>query len=330
MSPEALAQVLRPMQDLFKPSDYPDLLVGLGSPDDAAVYKLNDSLALILTTDFFTPVVDDPYDYGAVAAANALSDVYAMGGQPKIALNIAAFPPQLPTEVLSQVMMGMAEIVYQAGAAVAGGHTIQDKEPKAGLCVLGLAHPDRLLTKDGVRPGDLLVLTKPLGSGIITTAAKADLVSPEHFSQAVDWMKHLNQEASQVAVSLGLHGGTDITGFGLLGHAWEMAAASKVRLIFSLDRIPFMDGVRDYANEGLFPGGSAANYYAYAAQVRFSEEITEDERMLLCDAQTSGGLLLALPAEKEWAFRDEMMARGEPFWMVGQAVVGEPGIHVVC
>lgn len=330
MSPEALAQVLRPMQDLFKPADYPDLLVGLGSPDDAAVYKLNDSLALILTTDFFTPVVDDPYDYGSVAAANGLSDVYAMGGQPKIALNIAAFPPQLPTEILSQVMMGMAETVYRAGAAVAGGHTIQDKEPKAGLCVLGLSHPDRLLTKDGVRPGDLLVLTKPLGSGIITTAAKAGLASPEHLSQAVNWMRALNRGASEVAVSLGLHGGTDITGFGLLGHAWEMAAASNVGFIFSLDRVPFMDGVRDYAAEGLFPGGSAANYYAYATQVRFSEEITEDERMLLFDAQTSGGLLLALPAGKEWAFRDEMLARGEPYWVVGQAEVGEQGIRVVC
>jgi selenide,water dikinase len=252
-----------------------------------------------------------------------------MGGQPKIALNIAAFPPQLPTEVLSQVMMGMAETVYRAGAAVAGGHTIQDKEPKAGLCVLGLAHPDRLLKKDGVRPGDLLVLTKPLGSGIITTAAKAGLASPENISQAVNWMKALNREASEVAVSLGLHGGTDITGFGLLGHAWEMAAASNVGLIFSLDRIPFMDGVRDYASEGLFPGGSAANYYAYTSQIRFSDRITEDERMLLYDAQTSGGLLLAVPAEKEQAFREGMMTRGEPFWVVGQAEAGEPGIHVV-
>jgi selenide,water dikinase len=328
LSPEALAQVLRPMQDLFKPADYPDLLVGLGSPDDAAVYRLNDSLALILTTDFFTPVVDDPYDYGAVAAANALSDVYAMGGQPKIALNIAAFPSQLPTEVLSQVMMGMAETVYQAGAAVAGGHTIQDKEPKVGLCVAGLAHPAQLLTKDGARVGDKLILTKPLGSGIITTAAKVDLVSMEHLNQAVAWMKRLNRGASEVAVALGLHGGTDITGFGLLGHAWEMAAASKVGLHFSFDEIPFMEGAQGCAGEGLFPGGSAANYYTYSPQVHFLEGIGEDDRMLLFDAQTSGGLLLAVPAEKEEAFRSEMLARDEPFWVIGQAAVGEAGIRV--
>ena len=304
-------------------------MVGLGSPDDAAVYRLDSQRALILTTDFFTPVVDDPYDYGAIAAANALSDVYAMGGKPILALNLVAFPMSLPAEVLTQVMLGMAETVYKAGAVIAGGHSIQDEEPKVGLCVVGIGHPDRLLTKQGACPGDRLVLTKPLGSGIITTAAKADQAEPADVQEAVAWMKWLNRVVGEVAVELELRGGTDITGFGLLGHAWELAEASNVILRFTLDTIPWMQGALRYADEGLFPGGSAANYLAYAQHVEFNASISDEERMLLCDAQTSGGLLLCIPEEKYLQFEASMAERHEPYWLVGEVVAGQAAIQVI-
>lgn len=328
MSPDALAQVLRPLQDMFLPQDHPDLLVGLGSPDDAAVYRLDNERALILTTDFFTPVVDDPYDYGAIAAANALSDIYAMGGKPFIALNLAAFPARLPPEILTHVMIGMAETVRSSGAVIAGGHTIMDEEPKIGLCVAGFAHPDRLLAKSGVQAGDQLVLTKPLGSGIITTAAKIDRVNPDDLTEAVKWMKHLNRAAGEIAVDLRLRGGTDITGFGLLGHAWEMAEASQVTLRISSDSIPWMSGARQYACEGFFPGGSASNYSAFHDQIIYDGWFDEDLKMLLFDSQTSGGLLLAVPPEKIGDFQKMMERRRENFWVIGVAEGNRAGIRV--
>jgi selenide,water dikinase len=324
-----LAHVLRPLQRLFSPADYPDLLVGLGTPDDAAVYRLDGERALIFTIDFFTPIVDDPFDYGAIAAANALSDIWAMGGQPLLALNLVAFPSDLSPYVLTQVTRGMAETVRSAGAAIAGGHSIKDSEPKVGLCVAGTAHPDHLLTKDGARDGDLLVLTKPLGSGVITTAAKIDCADASHVDAAIRWMKHLNRRASEVAVSVGVCGGTDITGFGLLGHAWEMAEASHVGLQIELSQVPFMEGAAIYASQGIMPGGSGSNRDAYEPHVHFANRLPEGESMLLSDAQTSGGLLLSVPKRELASFEARMTGLDEPYWIIGQVIGGHNSIEVI-
>ena len=310
--------MLRPMQDLFRAADYPDLLVGLGAPDDAAVYRLDEARALIVTTDFFTPIVDDPYQYGAIAAANALSDVYAMGGRPLLALNIAALPPDLPPAMITQIMIGMAEKVREAGAVIAGGHTIQDKEPKVGLAVVGLASPDRLLTKGGARPGDWLILTKPLGTGCITTAAKSDRARPDDIADAAAWMMRLNSDAAGIAVGVGARSATDITGFGLLGHATELAEASGVTLYLDAAQIPLLPGAEQYATAWIFPGGSAANRQAYQRGVRVVGDLPEHKLMLLFDAQTSGGLLIALPLDQREAFAEQMEARQAPWWEVGQ------------
>ncbi len=329
MSPETLAQVLRPLQDLFIPADYPNLIVGLGHPDDAAVYRLDDQRALIFTTDFFTPIVDNPYDYGAIAAANALSDVYAMGGQPLLALNLVAFPAKLPVEILSEVMRGMAETVRAAGAVIAGGHSIQDEEPKVGLCVVGMAHPDHLFTKAGARDGDVLVLTKPLGSGVITTVAKADQADPAHVAGAVQWMKRLNRVPAEIAVTCGVHAGTDITGFGLIGHAWEMVESAGVGLRIDLGAVPFMDGAQRYADEGLYPGGTCANHATYQCHTRFADDMCDGDCMLLFDAQTSGGLLLAVPPEGLAHFRAEMTRHSEPWWEIGQVIGDQDYIAII-
>ena len=312
---------------MFAPADYPQVLVGLGSPDDAAVYRLDADRALVVTADFFTPIVDAPYDFGAIAAANALSDVYAMGGEPLLAINLVAFPPEL-SEVLAEVLRGGAEKVQEAGVALAGGHTIQDKEPKYGLAVIGLAHPDRLLTRAGARPGDALVLTKPLGTGVIVTAFKGGLADPTHLAGAVRWMTALNRAAGRTAIELGLQGATDVTGFGLLGHAWEMAEASGVGMHIRLRDVPLMDGAREYAGRSLFPGGSRCNRDFYSPHVHFADGISEEEQMLLFDAQTSGGLLLAVPPDKLDELLDRFVSQDQPGWVIGQ-VVTEPGIEII-
>jgi len=242
MGPETLAQVLRPLQGLFSARDYPNMLVGLEVSDDAAVYKITDEVAVIQTLDFFTPVVDDAYAYGAIAAANAMSDIYAMGGQVALALNICGFPPDLPLEIISEILRGGAEKVREAGGVLAGGHTIDDNEPKYGLAVMGLVHPRRILTKGGARPGDLLAITKPLGTGIITTAAKGDAADPAHVAGAIASMQKLNRQAVQWIQQAEVHACTDITGFGLLGHGYEMAEKSGVRLHFRIDRLSFLEG----------------------------------------------------------------------------------------
>jgi len=319
--------VLRPIKDVFSPEDYPDLLVGLGEPDDAAVWRLDDRRALVATTDFFTPVVDDPYDYGAIAAANALSDVYAMGGQPFLALNVAALPPDLPADILGEILRGGAEKAREAGVVIAGGHTVQDKEPKYGLIVLGFVDLQRMITKSGARPGDALVLSKPLGFGVTTTALKQGKADPADVVEAVGWMKRLNKSAAELAAEFGVRGGTDITGFSLLGHGWELAEASAVGLCFYLDQIPFTSGARRYSREGIFPGGSADNRTYYRQHVNFAPEIVEVEQMLLFDAQTSGGLLLAVPPEKLEALLARAAQLHQLLWVVGEVVVGE-GIDV--
>jgi selenide, water dikinase len=315
--------VLRPLESLFDPADYPDLLVGLGDPDDAAVWRLEDDRALVATTDFFTPVVDDAYDYGSIAAANALSDIYAMGGKPFLALNVAALPPDLPSELLSEILRGGAEKAREAGVVIAGGHTVQDKEPKYGLIVLGFVDPRRMITKGGARPGDRLVLSKPLGFGTTTTALKREQADPADVAEVVGWMKRLNKQASELAVECGVRGGTDITGFSLLGHAWEMAGASGVGLRFEWEKIPFTRGARRYAQEWIFPGGSSDNRLYYQAHVHFASPIAEYEQMLLFDAQTSGGLLLAVPPDRLNSLLRRAGEVRQPVWVIGEAVSGD-------
>lgn len=315
--------MLRPLQGIFDPADYPDLIVGLGDPDDAAVWRLDDRRALVATTDFFTPVVDDAYDFGAIAAANALSDVYAMGGKPFLALNIAALPPDLPAELVGEILLGGAQIARQAGVVIAGGHSIQDKEPKYGLVVIGFVDPQQMLTKGGALPGDRLVLSKPLGFGTTTTALKSQQAKPEHVLEVTGWMKQLNKKASELAVEFGLRGGTDITGFSLLGHGWEVAQASGVGMRFSFKSIPFVQGAKGYAKEWIFPGGAADNRLFYSPHVRFSASIDEPSRMLLFDPQTSGGLLLSVPPEKLEAMLAKAKQIGQPLWVVGEVVEGD-------
>lgn len=319
--------MLRPVREVFEGRDAPDLLVGLGAPDDAAVWRLDDSRALVVTTDFFTPVVDDPYDYGAIAAANSLSDVYAMGGKPFLALNVAALPPDLPPEVGAEILRGGAEKAREAGVVIAGGHTVQDKEPKYGLVALGFVDPRRAFTKGGVNAGDALVLTKPLGFGVMTTALKQESARPEDVAEAVGWMKRLNDRAAELGLEFELRGATDVTGFSLLGHGLEMARASGVGLRIDYGAVPFLSRAQAYARAFTFPGGAHDNRKYFGDDVRFAGDFEEWERMLLFDPQTSGGLLLAVPAEKLAALLSRAKEREQPVWVIGEAVKGE-GIEV--
>ena len=319
--------MLRPIRSIFKSSDFPDLLVGLDSPDDAAVWRLDDSRALVLTTDFFTPVVDDPYDYGAIAAANSLSDVYAMGGTPFLALNIAALPPDLDPEISAEILRGGAEKTRQAGVVIAGGHTVQDKEPKYGLVVVGFVDPGRIITKGGARVGDRLVLTKPLGFGVTTTALKRQQAAPEDVAEAVGWMTLLNQAAAKLALEAGLCGGTDVTGYSLLGHGLEVAKASGVGLRLEYALIPFLTNARKYGEAWTFPGGASDNRHFFGGQVKFAPGLDEISQMLLFDPQTSGGLLLAVPADGLAAFLARAAEINQPAWEIGEVVAGE-GIEV--
>jgi selenide,water dikinase len=319
--------VLRPLGGIFTPSDYPDLLVGLASPDDAAVWRLDAERALVVTTDFFTPVVDTPYEYGAIAAANSLSDVYAMGGTPFLALNIAAMPASLDPAIVGEILRGGAEKAREAGVVIAGGHTVQDEEPKYGLVALGFVHPEKKLTKSGARPGDALVLTKPLGFGVTTTAIKRGIAAQTDIDEAVGWMSRLNRTAAEAAREVELTGGTDVTGYSLLGHGYEMAAASGVGLRIDFARVPFITCARKYAEQGAFPGGSFDNAAYFGPHVEFDPALNEVDRMLLFDAQTSGGLLLAVPRERSSRFNGFMEAAGGTFWEIGE-VVDDRGIRV--
>jgi selenide,water dikinase len=313
---------------MFQPQDYPDMLVGLGEPDDAAVWRLDDARALVVTTDFFTPVVDDAYDYGSIAAANALSDLYAMGATPIMALNIAGFPPSLPADVTADILLGGAEKVREAGAAISGGHTIQDEEPKYGLVALGLVALDELMTKTAARAGDVLMLSKPLGTGVITTALKREIANSDHVSSAVAWMKRLSAPASRLARQHGVRAATDVTGFGLLGHSQELAEASSVHLRLWLRSIPFMAGADEYARAGAWPGGSADNMQFFTPAVAFEEPINEIAKMLLFDAQTSGGMLLAVPEGRVGDLLADADILGIPLWAIGRVESGS-GIAVV-
>ncbi len=302
-------------------------MVGLKSPDDAAVWRLDETRNLVVTTDFFTPIVDDPYDYGAIAAANSLSDIYAMGGTPFLALNIAALPEKLPTEVSSEILRGGAEKAREAGVVIAGGHTVKDSEPKYGLVALGFAETGKMLGKGGLKPGDRLVLTKPLGFGLVTTALKREQAEASDVEEAVRWMKQLNRSAGRLAVEFGVQAGTDITGFGLMGHALEMAQASNVALEVRYEELPFLDSARKYARMGAFAGGLIENHAYFGSHVTLPTTLDEPVQMMLFDPQTSGGLLLGVPPEKSEAFLQRGRELGQPIWVIGDVKEGN-GIRV--
>jgi selenide,water dikinase len=301
--------------------------VGLREPDDAAVWRLDEDRAIVVTTDFFTPVVDDAYDYGAIAAANSLSDVYAMGGQPFLALNVAALPDNLPQEISSEIIRGGAEKAHEAGVVIAGGHTVKDQEPKYGLIAIGFVDPRKMLSKGGLQVGDALVLTKPLGFGVTTTALKREQADDQDVLEAVNWMKRLNKSARQLAVELGLRGGTDITGYSLLGHGMEMADASGVSLKLELAKIPFISGARKYAEKGAFAGGAFDNKKHFQSKVKFANSIDESSQMLLFDPQTSGGLLLGVSREKLDSLLVSAKDLNQPVWVIGEVRSGS-GIQV--
>jgi selenide,water dikinase len=314
---------------MFPAERFPQVLAGLGTfCDDAAVYKISDDLALIATLDFFTPVVDDPYQYGAIAAANALSDIYAMGGQVALALNISCLSECLPPEIIAEILRGGADKVIEAGGVLVGGHSVDDKEPKYGLVALGFVHPDRVLTKAGAQPGDTLVLTKPLGVGIITTALKADQAKPEHFDAAVTSMLKLNRAAAELLQAAGTRACTDVTGFALLGHAHEMAEKSGVRLRFRVGSIPFLPGAEEYAGMWLFPAGTAHNRSAYQKHIRFGPGVPEETQELLYTPETSGGLLAAIPPDRLNNLKANFAQAHAPLWVIGDVLEGR-GIEVM-
>ncbi len=303
------------------------MLVGLNEPDDGAVYRLDSERALISTTDFFPPVVDEPYDFGAIAAANALSDVYAMGGEPLFAINLVAWPEDLDPGILSEVLKGGAEKVREAGAVVAGGHTITDKEPKYGLAVTGMVHPEKIFTKGGALPEDKLVLTKPLGSGVITTALKNELANESDVEKCVESMKRLNRDVMRISREFGdhIHAVTDITGFGLAGHAHELAHLSACELEIYWERLPWMEGALGYGEAGIFPGGVERNFNHFDQWNSYPEGWPEWQKSMLMDPQTSGGLLLAVHVEVARRLIEELQRRGESAWEIGDVRKGQSG-----
>lgn len=279
------------------PKFYDDrLLVGIETSDDAAVYRVNEDTAVIQTVDFFTPIVDDPFTFGQIAAANALSDVYAMGGKPVLALNIAAFPNCLDPAILGDILAGGADKVKEAGAVLAGGHTIQDDEPKYGLCVTGFVHPDRIIRNYGAKAGDVLILTKPIGSGLVNTAVKAEMAETASMEEASMVMRTLNKAGGEAMEGLVVNACTDVTGFGLAGHATEMAEGSDVSLEIHMSKVPIITGADEYAAMGLVPAGAYRNRNYFGAKVS-AEAVEESRRDMAFDPQTSGGLLISAPPE---------------------------------
>ena len=304
------------------------MLVGFSTRDDAGVYQLRDDLALVQTVDFFTPIVDDPYDFGRIAAANALSDVYAMGATPVCALNIAAFPLEtFGPEVLARILAGGADIAGRAGVAIVGGHTIKDDEPKYGLAVTGIVHPREIITNAGARPGDALVLTKPLGTGILASALKKNAIEEAQAAEAVRWMTMLNAGAARAMLEARAHAATDITGFGLLGHAHEMATASDVALRITASQVPRYALALAMLAAGIAPGGTRDNAAEHAAFTTFAPDVTADDRLLLSDAQTSGGLLIAVAPNDLSVLRAKLQEDGVLNAVVGH-VEGGSGIIV--
>jgi selenide,water dikinase len=301
--------------------------VGLAGPDDAAVWRISDDVAVVQTLDFFPPVVDDPYVFGAVAAANAMSDVYAMGGEVVLALNIVAFPEDLPPSMLAEILRGGAEKVAEGGGVVAGGHTLLDREPKYGLCVMGIVHPQGIFTRGDARPGDALLLTKALGTGIILTAAREEKIEPEHLESAVQSMLLLNRHPSHLAREAGVHAVTDVTGFGLLGHAQELAKLSGVAIVLRAGAVPILPGALEYARQGFLTGGASRNRQALAEAVRVEPDVPAEVEDLLYDPQTSGGLLMAVSKDRASWLERRLKGDGFSCWRIGHVENGE-GITV--
>ncbi len=307
----------------------PNVLVGASTSDDAAVYRLAPDLAVVATIDYITPVVDDPFTFGAVAAANSLSDVYAMGATPLFALSVVNFPRDaLPFEQLEEIVRGGAEKAAEAGIAIIGGHSVDDREPKFGLVVVGVVHPNRIVRNVGARPGDHLVLTKPLGTGVLLTAFKAGLIDAAALQPAVDSMLLLNHDASAAMQAVGVHAATDVTGFGLLGHLCEMLRGSEVGATLMSDAIPLLPGALDFARQEVVPGGTRRNLEAVGPAVEWHARVEPALRALLADAQTSGGLLIAVAAERVEALQQALAARGAPAWWVGRITEGPATIRI--
>lgn len=327
MGPGALTTVL----SALRLATHPDLLIGLEVSDDAAVYRISADLALVQTVDFFPPIVDDPYTYGAIAAANALSDIYAMGAQPTLALAIAAFPENLPLAVIQAILQGGADKVAEAGAVIAGGHTVVDPEPKYGLCVTGLIHPAKVIAKAHAQAGDLILLTKALGTGIITTAAKQNKISDDqHYRAAIQSMLTLNKQAAELAQQVEVHSATDITGFGLLGHAAEIARNSGVGLQIALGTLPLLPGALQYAAAGITPGGLSRNrqFLEQDGYLTYTHVLDDARLPLLFDPQTSGGLLIIVPPSAATVLRELYATHQVPCWQIGK-VVPNGGIEII-
>jgi selenide,water dikinase len=310
--------VLSPLAGLFNAPNHPNVMVGLGVPDDAAVYRVNATTAVVATVDFFAPVVDDPYTYGAIAAANAMSDVYAMGGEVVLALNIAAFPEDLPPEIQTAVLRGGAEKVAEAGGVIAGGHTIWDAEPKYGLSVLGLVHPRRILSKAGLNAGDSLYLTKPLGTGTILSAQRQGKADPAWVEDAIESMLRLNRHASHLAQEAKLKAATDVTGFGLLGHLWEMTSRSEVSVEIEAASVPLLAGALECSRLGVHTGGEGRNRDWAGPHVTFATGLDPDVAALLFDPQTSGGLLMAASPRRARKLEAAFARDGAPLWRIGR------------
>ena len=329
LGPNDLTDVLRTLGPQL-PVDH-RLLVGSETGDDAAVYKLDDETALVFTTDFFTPIVDDAYDWGRIASANALSDVYAMGGKPLLCLNLVGWPRDaLPLSLLGRVLEGGMAVAREAGAIVAGGHTIDDPEPKYGMAVVGIADPKRIVTNAGARAGDVLVLTKPLGLGVISTAIKNQKAPADVVARAIETMTTLNSGASAGMLAAGVQAATDVTGFGFLGHLHRMLLASDVAAVVRAHTVPVLEGARALTEAGQIPGGSKRNRTYVESAAGFAGDVDEITRVLLTDAQTSGGMLIACPSERLETLRAELGARAVPFHVVGivtEGLAGEIGIE---
>ncbi|WP_188456003.1 selenide, water dikinase SelD [Virgibacillus oceani] len=323
IGPADLSQVLR---SLPPAAANPNLLVGLDTSDDAGVYKLNDDLALVQTVDFFTPIVDDPYAFGQVAAANAISDVYAMGGKPITALNIVAFPiSTLDKSILAEILRGAGDKLAEAGAALVGGHSIDDSEPKFGLAVTGTVHPDKVRTNTGAKPGDKLILTKPIGVGILTTSIKKDLLEEDEISRVTSVMTTLNKSAAETMEAYDVHACTDVTGFGLLGHASEMAKGSDVEIQIAYNQVPILPRVKELAESGSVPGGTKNNYDHVKDIVSYPDTMDQFDRWILCDAVTSGGLLIAAAKTDAESLLDDLKANGVEANIIGDVVEGKSG-----
>lgn len=311
--------------------DHPNLLLGYDSVGDAGVYALVGDLAIVQTVDVLTPIADDPYLFGQIAAANSLSDIYAMGAKPITALNIIGFPPKLDLSILEEMINGGISKIKEAGAVILGGHTIKDEELKYGLAVTGIVERNRIITNDKARPGDKLILTKPLGTGVISTALKAGVASESAINKINRSMCELNRKASEVMQKFGVNACTDVTGFGLLGHSFQIAQSSQVGLKIYAREVPIFDEARDYAVQGLFPGGSASNFDYIKPYLECTPSVSRDMQMLLCDAQTSGGLLICSDPEKSAALVDALRAEGIPHAkIIGEVIKsGKPKIYVV-